>query len=96
MTANDSKFYLSYLNELVDQCNNTFHYSINEKLLMLLILLWLEKLRWILSLLNLMIESELLSVRIFLLKITLKIGQEKYLLLILFLKLILWLIKLKI
>ena len=39
MTANDSKFYLSYLNELVDQCNNTFHYSINEKLLMLLILL---------------------------------------------------------
>ena len=39
MTANDSKLYLSYLNELVDQYNNTFHYSINEKLLMLLILL---------------------------------------------------------
>ena len=56
MTANDSKLYLSYLNELVDQYNNTFHYSINEKLLMLLILLWLEKLRWILSLLNLMIR----------------------------------------
>ena len=29
-------------------------------------------------------ESELLSIRMFLVKITLKIGQEKYLLLILF------------
>ena len=34
-----------------------------------------------------MIESELLSIRIFLVKLTLKIGQEKYLLLILFWKL---------
>ena len=34
--------------------------------------------------LNLMIESELLNKRIFLVKVTLKIGQEKYLLSILF------------
>ena len=31
MTVNDSKFYLPYLNKLVDQCNNTYHYSINKK-----------------------------------------------------------------
>ena len=31
MTANDSKSYLSYLNKLVDQYNNTYHNSINTK-----------------------------------------------------------------
>ena len=31
MTVNDSKFYLPYLNKLVDQYNNTYHYSINKK-----------------------------------------------------------------
>ena len=31
MTANDRKSYLSDLNKLVDQCNNTYHHSINEK-----------------------------------------------------------------
>ena len=39
-----------------------------------------------------MIESELLSIRIFLAKVTLKIGADKYLLSILFWKLILGLI----
>ena len=29
MTANDSKSYLSYLNKLVDQYNNTYQHSIN-------------------------------------------------------------------
>ena len=28
MTANDNKSYLSYLNKLVDQYNNTYHHSI--------------------------------------------------------------------
>ena len=32
MTANDSKFYLSYLNKSVDQYNNTYHHSTNKKL----------------------------------------------------------------
>ena len=31
MTANDSKSYLPYLNELVDQYNNTYHHSIRKK-----------------------------------------------------------------
>ena len=31
MTADDSKFYLSYLNKLVDQYNNTYHHSIGKK-----------------------------------------------------------------
>ena len=53
---------------------------------MLIILLSLKKLRQILKLLNikLMTDSELLSIRLFLVKVTLKTGQEKYLLLILF------------
>ena len=31
MVANDSKYYLPYLNKLVDQYNNTYHHSINIK-----------------------------------------------------------------
>ena len=31
MVSNDSKCYLSYLNKLVDQCNNTYHHSIGKK-----------------------------------------------------------------
>ena len=54
MAANDRKSYLSYLNELVDQYNNTCHHSIiKENLLMLIILFWLKKLRLILKFLNL-------------------------------------------
>ena len=33
MIANNSKSCLSYLNKLEDQYNNTYHYSINEKLI---------------------------------------------------------------
>ena len=81
MTANDSKSYLAYLNKLVDQYNNTYHHSISKNLLILIILLWLKKLWRILKLLNLklMIELQLLCTRLFLVKITLKIGQKKYL-----------------
>ena len=31
ITANDGKSYLKYLNKLVNQCNNTYHHSINKK-----------------------------------------------------------------
>ena len=31
MTANDSKSYVSYVNKLVDQYNNTYHYSMDKK-----------------------------------------------------------------
>ena len=98
MTTNNSKSYLLYLNKLVDQYKNTYYHSINKKnLLLLIILLWVKKLKWILKLpnLKLMIESELQSIRIFLVKVTLKIDQKKYLLLILFWKIILGLRKLK-
>ena len=32
MTANDRKPYRSYLNKLVDECNNTDHHQIDNKL----------------------------------------------------------------
>ena len=31
MTGHYSKSYLSYMNKLVHQCNNTYHHSINEE-----------------------------------------------------------------
>ena len=65
---------------------------------MLIIMLSLKKLSQTLKLLNLkkMIERELVSRKILLVKVILKIGQEKYFLLILFWKVILGYIKLKI
>ena len=101
MTANDNKSYLPYLNKLVDQYNNTYHHSINEKLINADYsaftekietnpkapkFKFTEKMRPILKLLSLklMIELELLSIRIFLVKGILKIDQEKYILSILF------------
>ena len=65
---------------------------------MLLILLSLKNLKRTMKFQNLklMIEPELLSITIFLVQSTLKISQEKYLLSILFLKLNLEHIKLKI
>ena len=91
MTANDSKSYLGYLNKLVVQCNNTYDHSISKSLKKL------KKLSWILNLLSLklMIEPKFLSIGMVLGNFTLKIGQEKYLLSILFWKLALGLVKLK-
>ena len=31
MRANDCKAYLSYLNKLLDQYNNTYHHSVSKK-----------------------------------------------------------------
>ena len=86
MTNNDSKSYLPDLNKLVDQYSNTYHQSIKKNLLMLIILLWLTKLKQIIKLLSLelIIEPESQSIRICLVKVRLKTGQEKYLLSILF------------
>ena len=81
-----------YLNKLVDQYNHTYHDSVNKKPINADYSSLTEKkkkkkkrMKQIPNLLNLklMIESGLLSIRIFLVKVTLKIGQEKYLLLIL-------------
>ena len=61
------------------------------------ILLCPKKLRRILHLLSLklMIESKLLSIKVLLVKVTVKVGQEKFLLSILLRELILRLMKLK-
>ena len=39
MTVNDSKSYLGYLNKLVDQYNKTYYHSINEKLLIIMLII---------------------------------------------------------
>ena len=96
MTTDDSKSYLSYLNKLVDEYYNTYHHSVNKKPINAgYSALRLRQILKLLSL-NLMIESELLCIRKFLVKFTLKTGQEKYFLWILFWNLTLGLIKLNI
>ena len=82
MTANIIKSYLRYLNKFVDQYNNTYHHSTGKEPINGHYSALTEKLRQILELLNLklVIESELLSIKLFLVKVTLIIGQEKYLL----------------
>ena len=87
MTANKSKSYLPYLNKLVDQHNNTYHHSINKSPINADYSGLTEKIETNpkeLLTLKLMMESELPSIKILLVKVTLRIGQEKYLLLILF------------
>ena len=77
MTANDSKFYFPCLNKLVDQCNNTYYHSINKKAINADFSALTEKLKVPKFKVN-------DTVKIFLVKVTLKIGKEKYLLLVLF------------
>ena len=86
MTANDSKSYLSYSNKLVNQYSNTYHHSINKKPINTDYSSLTEKIGTIPKApkFKVKIESELLSIRIFLVNVNLKIGQEKYLLSILF------------
>ena len=78
MTANDSKSYVPYLNKLVDQYNNTYHHSINKKPINADYSALNEKIENNLKSPKLMTELERLSIRIFLVKVTLKIGLEKY------------------
>ena len=77
MTANDNKSYLSCLNKLVNQYNNTYHHSVNKNTINTDCSILLKKMKRILNLLNLklMAESELLSTRMFLVQVRLKIGQ---------------------
>ena len=74
------------MNKLVDQYNNNYHHFINKKPINAdYSALTEKKMKRILKLLSLkfMIESELLSIGIFLVKVTLKIGEDKYFLLLL-------------
>ena len=67
MIATESKSCLSYLNKLLDQYNNTYHYFINKRPINDDYSVLTEKMRPVLKLLSLklLIESELISIRIF-------------------------------
>ena len=78
MTANDSKSHLSYLNKLVDQYNKTYHHSFGKKPVNADYSALAENIETNPKAPKLMVESELLSIRIFLVKVTLEIAQEKY------------------
>ena len=77
MTANDRKCYLSYLNKLF----NTYHHSINKKSINADYSALTEKTETSLKILSLKFirELKLISIKIFLVKVTLKIAQENYL-----------------
>ena len=78
MTTNDSKYYLGYLNKLIDQYNNTYHRSTGKEPFIMIILLWLKKLNRVIKLLNLklVIESVLLSTSILSAKVALKLIKR--------------------
>ena len=99
MKANDSRSNLSYLNKLADQYNYTYHYSIDKNPINADYSALTKNVETNLKapkFKKLMMESKLLSMRIFWVKVILKMYQEKYLLLILCWKLMLGIIKLKI
>ena len=58
MIVNDSKYYLTYLNKLADEYNNTYHSSIGKNLLMLTILLRLNGVNQVKKLINLKLVME--------------------------------------
>ena len=84
MPLNDSKSYLGHLNKLVDEYN-TYHCSIGKKPFHADYSALSKEIEssYKSPKFKLVIESELLSIKIFLAKVTLKIGQKKYFLLIL-------------
>ena len=65
MIANDSKSYLSYLNKLMGEYNNTYHHSINKKTINANYSALTEKIEMNPKAPKLMIESELQSIKIF-------------------------------
>ena len=83
MRANYSKSYFPYLNNLVDQYNNTYHHSITKNPINADCSVLTEKNETNSKAPNLK-KNKSLTIRIFLVKVILKIGQEKYLFSILF------------
>ena len=98
MTANDSKSYLGCLNKLVDENNNTYHCPTGKKFIHSDYSALLRNLNRVIKLLSLklVIESGLLSIKIFWAKVMLKSGPKKNLWFILWWKLIFGCVKLKI
>ena len=97
MTANDSKSYHSYLNKLVNQYNTAYHHSTIKKPLNAVSYALTENIESnpeapkfkVTNIVRITKYEKIFST-------VLKVGQEKYLLLILFYKLTLGYIKLKI
>ena len=83
MTANDSKFYLSYLNKLVYQYNRTYYNSIGKKPINGDYSPLIEKIETTFKAPKFKVNNRATLLRIVLVKVTLKIGQEKHLLSIL-------------
>ena len=79
MTDYDNISYLGYLNKLVDEYNNSYYRSIDKKSVGADYSAFTEEIESIHKAPKL-IESRLLSTRIFLAKVTPKIGQEKLIL----------------
>ena len=88
---------LIFLNELLDQYNNTYHHSINKKPIKADYSALTQKIETDSKAPKIRVIDRVIitNIRIFLVKFSLKIGQKKYLLLILFWKLILGLIEIK-
>ena len=78
MTANGSKSYLSYLNKLVDQYNNTYYYSNGKNPINSDYSALTEKIQ-----IKIKVPKFKVHGRVRINKVTLKIGLEKCLLLIL-------------
>ena len=84
MITNDNKSYLGYLNELADEKNNTYYHLISKKAINADYSALTKEIETNPKVLKFKIgESGLLSTKTFLAKVTLKISQEKYFLLIL-------------
>ena len=81
-----SKSYLSYLNKLVHQYNNTYHHSVNKKPIHADYSVLTKKIETNHKAPKFKVNDRvrITNIRIFQVKIILKIGPEKYLLLILF------------
>ena len=80
MTPNDSKSCLPYLNKLVDQYNNTYYHSIYKKPINPDYSAYIENVETNSKAPKFKLNDRVKSIRIFLVKLTVKIGQEKYLL----------------
>ena len=77
---------LIFLNELLDQYNNTYHHSINKKPIKADYSALTQKIETDSKAPKIRVIDRVIitNIRIFLVKFSLKIGQKKYLLLILF------------
>ena len=86
MTANDSKSYLPYLNKLVDQYNNTYHHCINKKPINSDYSASAENIETNPKAPKFKVNNRvrIAKYKSILVKVILKIGQEKHYLLILF------------